>query len=122
MSTSILAIETMCTDLAVATSATGYSDSIDFSRCQGEAAILVTSLVGGATISQQCSKDNVTFYDPVVAAGTATGAVCTALAAADTPRYITFSPVLCPYTRFKIIEDGTGDLVITLRFCFREEA
>ena len=122
MSTSILAIVDLCKAQAIATSATGYSESVDFSRCQGEAAVLVTSAVGGATISQQCSKDNVTFYDPVVAAGTATGAVCTALAAADTPRYIAFSPVMAPYARFKIIEDGTGDLVISLRFCFREEA
>lgn len=117
---SLIAVELLANAKAVTQNTSAYSDSMDFSRCAGDAVVLVKTLLGTTTISQQVSTDNVNFYDPVNAAGTALGAVCTALAA-TTGTYISYTCVMAPYIRFKITETNVAALTITLRLAFREE-
>lgn len=105
---------------AIAQNATGYSDSIDCKFSQGDAAVLVKTVTGTCTITQQCSHDNVNWYDAVSSAGAALGAVCTALAA-TTGTYIAYTPVLAPYIRYKIVETNVGALTITLTCMFTED-
>ena len=72
--------------------------------------VAMQAIISGAspsvTISQQCSIDNVNWYDPTDATGTALGAVATALTAS---RYAQVSPVICKYIRYKFtpINDTT---------------
>lgn len=117
---SLIARTKLASAQAIAQAGTGYTDSMDFSRCAGDAAVLIVTLLGTSTITQQCSFDNVNWYDPVVAAGTATGAVCTATAA-TTGTYIVYTPILSPYVRFKVVETNVAALTITLHLIFREE-
>lgn len=120
MSTSILAQTRLCVATAVAQAATVYSDSVDFSRCQGNATVWLASTAGTIAVSQQCSLDGVTFYDPVDAAGAALGAIVAAQGV-TTGKYVSYSPVLAPWVRFKIIEANAAPTVVNLLFIFREE-
>jgi hypothetical protein len=118
---SLIARTTLADGQVILTSATGYTNSVDFSRCAGEAAVLIKTLLGGCSITQQCSYDNVNWFDPVDAAGGALGVVIASIAA-TTGKYITYTPVLTPFIRFVVIEDGSNDLTLTLYLIFREEA
>ena len=102
---------------AVAQQATGYSDKVAFDRCEGNAALLIISTAGSITVTQQCSWDGLTFYDPETAAGAA-GAVEDTITV-TTGRYLSFTPVLAPWARFKIVEGNTAATVVTLRLMFR---
>jgi hypothetical protein len=120
MSTSILARTHLAKLKSVTNGTVGYSDAIDFSRCQGDTVVVLTNTSGTITVAQQCSINNVDWYDPIVSAGTAAGVVYTALGV--TTAYISYSSVLSPFIRFKItkVEAGTG--IVTLVLIFREEA
>ena len=104
---------------AVAQQATVYSDSCAFDRCEGNAALLIISTAGSITVTQQCSWDDLTWYDPETAAGAA-GAVEDTITV-TTGRYLSFTPVLAPFVRFKIVEGNTAATVVTLRLMFRTE-
>jgi hypothetical protein len=105
---------------AVAQNATGYSSSVDFRGCVGNAAMVIISTAGSITVTQQCSWDNITFYDPTDASGTAVGSV-KAAQTVTTGIYIAFTPVLAPYARFKIVEGNSAATAVTLRFMWRAE-
>jgi len=116
---SLLARTRLADSKVIARNATGYTDSMDFSKCAGDASVFFVGSLGTSTISQQCSYDNTNWYDPIAAAGTALGAVCTALAASTV--YISYTPVLAPYVRFKVIETNVAILTYSLTLIFREE-
>jgi len=116
---SLIARTKLADGKVIARDAIGYTDSMDFSRCAGDAAVLYTGSLGTATITQQCSFDNINWYDPIAAAGTALGAVCTATAASTV--YISFTPVLAPFVRFKVDETNVAILTYSLTLIFREE-
>ena len=89
---------------------TEYSSSIKFIAASGFNAMLVILTAGSnVTISQQCSEDNTTFYDPVDPDGNALGIVYTNLTASA---YIQFPPVIAPYIRFKVT--ASADSTVTL--------
>lgn len=98
---------------AITRAAIAYSDSIDFSSCEGDIALLIASTAGSVTITQQCSVDNSNFYDPVDKDGTALGAVVSALTV-TTGKYVAVSPVIAPYIRYKIVEGDVGATALTL--------
>jgi hypothetical protein len=94
--------------------ATIYSNSRRFHDCDGTACVLITtSTAQDIAVSQQCSPDNVTWYDPETAAAAA-GVVDSSITA-DSTVYMSYTPVLCDYIRFKVVNLGTSNLVsITL--------
>lgn len=98
---------------------TKYSDSIKFHACTGSASVLIISTAGTLAISQQCSLDNVTWYDPVDISGTALGIV-KAAQTVTTGLMVAFTPSLAEWTRFKVTE-STASTVVTLTVLFRTE-
>ena len=105
---------------AVSQAATVYSDPMLFRKATGDIAILVT--IAGTTsitITQQCSLDGITFYDPTDASGNALGAVIATSGAAT--KYISYSPVLANYIRYKVVENNTGAATVTIKVVSQEE-
>jgi hypothetical protein len=96
--------------------ATIYSNSRRFHDCTGVACVLITtSTAQNIAVTQQCSTDNKTWYDPETAAAAA-GVVDSSITAASTV-YMSYTPVLCDYIRFKVVNSGTSNLVsITLAY------
>jgi len=119
MSRSILGMVELATALA-ADNGTVHSDSIRFEECAGDATVLLISTAGSITVSQQCSLDNVTWYDPVNASASALGTVGTAVTV-TTGTYIAYTVVLAPFIRYKIVEDGTGATAVTIKLQYRFE-
>ena len=102
---------------------THYSESRKFHACTGSSAIFLSLASGGAatvTVTQQCSMNNVDWYDPVDTTGTALGGVIAAQAV-TTGVYIAFTPVLTEYIRFKVHEDNTAACTVTLKLYYRLE-
>jgi len=98
---------------------TKYTDSWSFRKCTGSAAVLIISTAGTLAISQQCSVDNVNWYDPF---DITTGALGVAVAAQTVTAgvYRVYTPVLSEWARFKIIE-STASTVVTLTLITRVE-
>jgi len=119
MSKSIVSKELLCSALAVGKNGTKYSNSRVFHDCDGTACLRVVSTAGSITVTQQCSTDDVTFYDPETAAGAA-GAVENAITV-TTGRYLSFTPVLAPFVRFKIVEADVAATAVTLELAYRVE-
>lgn len=116
----MLAVERMCTALA-ADNGTVYTDSKKFRSTTGFITILVTSSAAGSvTITQQCSKNNIDWYDPIDSDANALGQVIAAMGA--TTYYIQCSPVLAPYIRYKVVEDGTLATAVTLDLIYQEDS
>ena len=100
---------------ALSTSSTGYSDVFDGRTSFGaKMAVLLKSSGGSVAVSQQCSMDGVTFYDPKTTGNAATGTLCTGITGATAGTYFEFTPVQAPYFRWKIIEGGTGVTTVTI--------
>ena len=81
---------------------TAYSNSVLFENAEGYCVWLFSleSASGNLTVTQQCSIDNTNWFDPVDKAGTALGAIATAVTASA---YIQFSPVPAPFIRLKYV-------------------
>jgi len=94
--------------------ATIYSNSRRFHDCDGTACVLITTTTAqDIAVTQQCSTDNKTWYDPETSAAAA-GVVDTSITA-DGTVYMSYTPVLCDYIRFKVVNSGTSNYVsITL--------
>jgi len=99
--------------------ATKYSDSWSFRKCTGTAAVFVISTAGTLAITQQCSTDNVTWYDPVDISNGALGVV-KAVQTATTGLYVVYTPVLTEWARFKVVET-TAKTNVTLILMARVE-
>ena len=120
MSRSMVSKEVLASAKAVVKNTTVYSNSRKFHDCDGTACLLIVSTAGTITVTQQCSTDDTNWYDPETASGAA-GAVEDAITV-TTGRYLSFTPVLCDYIRFKIVETGTSaDTAVTLTLVYRVE-
>jgi hypothetical protein len=104
----------------VSISGTKYSNSMDFRRCAGNAALFVTSSAGSITITQQCSYDDLKWYDPTDSTGAQLGIISGYLSSTSGV-YIPFTPVLTKHIRFKVLENGTAETAVTLRLIYRLE-
>ena len=100
--------------------ATGYSSSLIFDVAAGDATVLLSSTAGSITVTQQASIDNITWYDPVNTSGVAVGAVAAAFTV-STGTYISYTVVLAPYIRFKVVEGNVAATAITLNLIYRYE-
>jgi hypothetical protein len=105
--------ERLASALACGKAATVYTNSRRFDDFDGDsAACFIASTAGSITVTQQCSNDGKNFYDPEDATA-AKGAVEDALTV-TTGRYIQFTPVICKFIRFKIVEADSAAAAVTL--------
>lgn len=72
------------------------------------------------TITQQCSFDNINWYDVVDAYNATVGAVLTAADATVHSRLIQLTPIAAPYIRFEVTASET-DGSIDLTLCYQED-
>ena len=128
MSARIIVIQKLMDKITVVKNTIAYSDVYPFGRCTGTAVVLLASTAGTITVSQQCSLDYdsnntaaATWYDPVDASAGALGAVAAGVTV-TTGRYVSYSPVMVPYIRYKVTETGNiANTVISLTLAFQEE-
>lgn len=107
---------TVLTAATVANAATIFSSTYSSEYASGFSAVLV-NLAGtspSVTITQQTSIAGTTWHDPVNAAGSALGAVLTAGTGTAIGIYVQFSPVVAPYSRFKIVAAADSTVSITV--------
>lgn len=90
---------------------TAYSTAMKLRVWAGFAALEVVANSVTVVITQQCSTDNINWYDPVDKSGAALGAIASALA---TTGYIEFDPVLALYVRLKYVPTGSGAITCKL--------
>jgi len=119
MSQSIVEHEVLMAVKDVGKAGTIYSESVPFSDCDGTACLLIKSTAGSITITQQCSIDDKNFYDPETASGAAGAVEDTITVTAG--RYLSFTPVMAPYIRFKVVEGDVAASVVTLTLIKRME-
>ncbi len=111
----------LMTAKSVAKNGDEYSSSMDFSRCTGEVCVLIRSTAGSITVTQQCSVDGDAWFDPKDSDGSAAGAVGTTMTSITGGKYITYTPVMAPYIRFKVDETDVAAASVTLDILFQEE-
>ena len=110
---SVTVTSTLSSAQAVAQNTTVYSNKISVDDLAGHVAIRIISTAGSVTITQQCSLDGVTFYDPVDTAGTALGQVVAAQTV-TTGIYVVPDVVLAPFIRYKIVEGNVAASAVTI--------
>lgn len=111
--------ELVMSAVTVAKADTHYSDAFRSEGNEGQMAVLVVSTAGSITITQQVGlTEDGTFYDAVDQDGTALGPVISALTV-TTGKYIAFSSVLAPYSRFKVVEGNVAETVVTITVLHR---
>lgn len=88
-----------------------FSNAVQIKTWGGFAALEVKAMTATATISQQCSVDGATWYDPTDNAGNALGLIYTGL---STTKYIEFSPVVTKWVRLKYSPTGSGSITANL--------
>jgi hypothetical protein len=101
---------------------TTYSSSMRFDTCTGDVgAIVLATGANTYAITQQCSLDNINWYDAVNGAMSAVGALASSTTAAiSTWVYPTLVPA--PYIRFKIVESANAaDGLVTIILVFSED-
>ena len=118
MSRSQIAQETLMNAVTV-NGETKYSNSRKFHQGTGSAVLIIISTAGTITVSQQCSPDDVTWYDPIDTSDGALGVVQSSQGV-TTGIYVAFTPVLTEYIRFKVVESSASSSV-TLKLLYRTE-
>ena len=115
-----LAYDKVMNAVTVAQAGTEYTDSLPYRSSTGNTAVLVTSSAGSITITQQCSTDNINWYDPVGPTGTGLGPVYTTMTVGT--KYIIPALVVSPFIRFKVVETNVAGTVVTLTFIYQQDA
>ena len=103
---------------AVAKNATVYSESFYFKMSTGFVGIFVSTTAGTITVTQQCSMDDATWYDPIDSDGNALGTVVAAQGV-STGLYIQPSCVLAPYIRYKVVEADVAPTVVVIKLIWQ---
>ena len=98
--------------LAVGKNATVYSSSLTMNEATGNVSVLVVSTAGEVTITQQCSLDDTTWYDPKDKRNAALGEVVSAMTVGS--RFVAFGPCVAPYMRFKIVEGNVAASAVSI--------
>lgn len=117
----ILGREVLADGAASAGSDTTYTASMKFDKCTGDYAMEV-SMLGAKTwtVTQQCSFDNVTWYNPTDGNEGAIGAVCSTTTTAVLAWIVpTLAPA--PYIRFKVVNGTAGAITYTIIMYAQEE-
>lgn len=100
-----MAITKLMNAVAAASGATLYSTSYNLMRGKGHGSVLITLSSAIVTVSQQCSVDNATFYNPLDPDGNALGTVYTSMSDSS---YIQADLVFAKYIRYKAIVNNTA--------------
>ena len=98
---------------------TKYSDVWSFRKCTGNACVFIISTAGTLAITQQVSSDGVNWYSPYDISTTAQGVVVAAQTV-TAGVYRVYTPVLCEWIRFKVVET-TAKTNVTLVLIARVE-
>lgn len=95
---------------------TVYSDPFESGRDIGFwAALLQKAGAGSVVITLQCGLTaDGTFYDPLNSSRNEIGKVFI-LDPGDKEQYVEFSPVLAPWSRYKMVEQDVADTVVTVK-------
>ena len=112
---SVTVTTTLASALAVGKNLTVYSSVVAVDDLAGHIGIRIISTAGSVTITQQCSLDGTTFYDPTDTAGTALGQVVAAQTV-TAGIYVVPDVVLAPYVRYKIVEGDVAATAVTINF------
>lgn len=107
----ITALKTLSSGQVLPGSGSAFSNSVELIVWSGFAALEISANAATTTITQQCSSDNVNWYDAVDKSGTALGAIAAGL---STTAYIEFAPVLTKYFRLKYAPTGAGAITAKL--------
>lgn len=92
--------------------ATGYTSNFFMPFSSGFVGLeVVLAAASNVTITQQCSSDNITWYDPIDSSGTALGQVCVGLTASS---YIQPGLILAKNIRYKIVAAADSTVTITV--------
>lgn len=113
----LIATKTISSAQSILAGNTDYSNSID-TRIWGGFTSLELVLSGASpnvTVSQQCSNDNSTWYDPKDYTNGVMGLIASGATAS---RFIQFDPVIAPYIRLKYVV--TADSTITAKINIKE--
>lgn len=105
--------KTMASALAVTKAGTSYSSVLSAGDLAGHIGIRLITTAGSITVTQQCSLDGTTFYDPVDTSATALGQVVAAQTV-TTGVYVVPDVVLAPYMRYKIVEGNVAATAVTI--------
>lgn len=117
MGRKMVSSELLASAQAITKAATAYTNSRKFSDWDGNKAVCrIISTAGSITITQQCSNDDSTWYDAEDATA-AKGAVEDTITV-TTGRYIEFTPVLCKFIRFKVVEGNSAATALTLELIY----
>ncbi len=119
MSRSMISKEKLMNVVTIAASGTAYSNARRFHDCDGTACLLIVSTAGSITVTQQCSNDKVTWYDPETNSA-AVGAVEDGVTV-TTGRYLSYTPVLCDWIRFKVVATSAAETNVSLTLVYRVE-
>lgn len=117
----ILGSETLADGLTITQNTTTYTSSMKFDKCTGNVSIRLTT-TGNMTVvvSQQCSSDNINWYDPVDGSGTALGQIAD-LTTTTIDKWVKPTLVLAPYIRFKFVEANAAAGTAVLKVYAQEE-
>lgn len=110
---SVTVTTTLASAKAVTKAGTVYSSVLGVDDLAGHVGLRIISTAGSVTITQQCSLDGTTFYDPVDTAGNALGQVVAAQTV-TTGIYVVPDVVLAPYVRYKIVEGNVAATAVTI--------
>lgn len=116
MSKSIINKQVLMDGITVAKAGTSYSTARRFWDCDGSVAVIIASSAGSISVSQQCSIDNINWFDPIASAE-AVGVVGTGITV-TTGIYVAYTPVLADYIRFKVVEANVAETVVTLTLVY----
>lgn len=104
----------------VSQNGTAYSDVYEFNKCSGDSACLISSTAGSITVTQEVSFDKINWYAPVDESNGALDGIASAVTV-TTGRWVAFSPVLAPFTRFKIVEGNVAATTVNITAMFQED-
>ena len=112
--------KTLASALACGKNATVYSSAMALEDLTGHVGIQLISTAGSITVTQQCSTDNTTWYDPTDAYSTALGQVI-ATQTVTTGIYIIPAPVFAPFIRYKIVEGNVAATAVTIKILYQTD-
>ncbi len=113
--------QTLMDGVAIAASATGYSDPLAFDEATGEISLLLVNEGTAITVTQQCGlTEDGTFYDPVNSSSAALGSVIANLTT-TTGTYVHHDTVPALFIRFKIVATDHNSTTVTISSLTQKE-
>lgn len=123
----LIGFTTLMNAEAVAKNDTHYTSPIKHDRMTGTSGVFIVSTAGSITVTQECSidyddrnPDAANWYAPVDTSGTTLGSVAAAVTV-TTGRWVSYTTILAPHIRFKVVEGNSAATSVTLKLVHQEE-